>query len=550
MTRLTELGTVRAAAVSSDGRYVAYSTYEAGKHSLWVREVSTTDSMQIIPPASGDDYLQMTFSPDGREVYYVKYEEDREMRALYRVPARGGESSRVLGHVDSPISFSPDGDRFVFVRRNRNRKESSLTIARTDGGGQRMLVTRREPEWLAFSQEAWAPPARMGWSPDGRTIAYAVGIPGGTNDHQVWSVPAAGGAERLLSPKRWWSVDSVAWLGDGRALLMLAAEEQFSPRQIWRLSLSGGEASRLTDDPDGLVSMSATADARVLAVVQFEEITGIWVGSSANLKRFSRVLSRKTDGRWGLSWTTDQKILYDSKISGRQEIWVMDADGGNRRRLTSGAAADDAPAVSPDGRYIVYSSRRGSNDITHIWRMDRDGGNPRQLTFGSGEYDPHCSSDGRWVVYVSRSASGKSSVMRTMIDGGISERITVEDEGNPNPAVSPDGKFLAYYRSVGNDKKQVEVITFSGGPPVRVIKVPETAYLLKWAADGRALTYANDAGGVANIWRHPLYGEMPRQLTFFEAEIITLFDWSSDGTRLVCTRKANYEDVTLISDIR
>ncbi len=552
--KLTALGTVRAAAISPDGQYVAYSAYEAGQSSLWVREVATTDVIQLLPPADGDDSLQMTFSPDGRDLYYVKYEEDRDLRALYRVPARGGPASKVLDHVDSSIAFSPDGAQFAFVRYNHDQKESSLVVARTGGGGERNLVTRREPELLAFRPTQRASAGRLAWSPDGGLIVYAVGSRGTNHDHQVWAVPVAGGAERLLLPQKWWDIDAVAWLGDGSGLLLLAEGEQFAPHQIWHLPLSGGEARRLTNDPDGYTSLSVTADARALVAVQLEEATSIWVSPAANLRDATRIHHRKADGRWGLAWTADGKILYDSKASGRQEVWIMDADGANRRRLTSGSAADDAPAASPDGRYIVYASRRGVNDITHIWRMDRDGNNPKQLTFGAGEYEASCSPDSRWVLYFSRS-EGKTAVWRTTIDGGVPARITADDTENPSPAISPDGKWLAYYRGLGNEKKQIEIIPFTDGPfaggaPIKIIKVPETAYLLKWAPDGRALTYANTLGGVTNIWRLPLNGGPPKQLTFFKTDLVNLFDWSNDGAWLVCARSANYEDVILINDFK
>jgi len=549
MTRLTDLGTVRAAAISPDGRYVAYSAYEAGRHSLWVREVATTDSVQLLPPADGEDHLRKTFSPDGREIFYVKYEEDRDLRTLYRVSALGGTASKVLEHVDSSIAFSPDGAQFAFVRYDRERKESSLIVARTGGGEERKLVTRRDPELLAFTLPRVASSGRLAWSPDGEVIAYAVGTVSAKNDHQIWVVPAKGGAERLLFPQKWWDIHEVAWLGDGSGLLLLAVDEQFAPNQIWLLPFSGGEALRLANDPDGYANLSVTADARTLATARYVEAISIWVAPAANPRDATRIHNRKTDGRWGLAWTTDGKILYDSKASGRQEIWIMDANGANQRRLTSGSAADDAPAVSPDGRYIIYASRGAVNDITHIWRMDRDGRNPKQLTFGKGEYEALCSPDSRWVVYTSR-YDGNTSLWKTTIDGGDPARMTADDTENPSPAISPDGKLLAYYRGLGNERKQIEIIPFDGGAPVKIIKVPETAYLLKWAPDGRALTYANTVGGVTNVWRRPLNGDPPTQLTFFKSDTMELFDWSRDGAWLVCARRANYEDVILINDFK
>ena len=75
----------------------------------------------------------------------------------------------------------------------------------------------------------------------------------------------------------------------------------------------------------------------------------------------------------------------------------MDADGGNRKRLTDSAGTDAHPSVSADGRYVVFESDRG--DGSSIWRVDIDGGTPFRLTGGNGAGYPYCSPDGRWVYY-------------------------------------------------------------------------------------------------------------------------------------------------------
>ncbi len=228
----------------------------------------------------------------------------------------------------------------------------------------------------------------------------------------------------------------------------------------------------------------------------------------------------------------------------------MDSDGNNRRRLTSSAAADDMPEASPDGRFIVYSSRQKVNDVTHIWRMDRDGSNRRQLTNGSGEYEAHCSPDGRWIIYVSAGANGKSSVRRMPIDGGAAAQITAEDMENPSPTISPDGNLLAYYKGLGLQRKRIEVLTLDGQRHVKSFDLTRTAYLLRWAPDGRALTYANTENEVTNIWKQPLNGAPPKQLTFFKTDIIARFDWSRDGAQLICSRFSWQSDAILIKESR
>jgi TolB protein len=86
---------------------------------------------------------------------------------------------------------------------------------------------------------------------------------------------------------------------------------------------------------------------------------------------------------------------------------MMEADGSGARLLTgelTGRAYMGSPQVSPDGRYVVFSSDlKGER---HIWRMNIDGGNPVQLTNGTGGDSPNFSPDGRWVFYTKLERAG------------------------------------------------------------------------------------------------------------------------------------------------
>ena len=97
-------------------------------------------------------------------------------------------------------------------------------------------------------------------------------------------------------------------------------------------------------------------------------------------------------------------------------------------------------SVSPDARYIVFSSRR-SGDFD-IWRTDIDGGNPKQLTGGDdgSKFLPSFSPDGKWIVYTVLSNSGPS-VWKVPTDGG--DAVQVFETFARAHAVSPDGKLIA-----------------------------------------------------------------------------------------------------------
>ena len=103
ITRLTASGKVTIAAISPDGRYVAYVTDEVcglfGRETLWVRRVGTGSDVQIVPPADVR-YGGLTFSRDGDFLYVTQSEsKDRSLGVLYKIPVLGGTKKRLIVDV-------------------------------------------------------------------------------------------------------------------------------------------------------------------------------------------------------------------------------------------------------------------------------------------------------------------------------------------------------------------------------------------------------------------------------------------------------------------
>ena len=80
-----------------------------------------------------------------------------------------------------------------------------------------------------------------------------------------------------------------------------------------------------------------------------------------------------------------ERIAFTSMRDGNNEIYAMDTDGKNKRRLTNNKASDSAPAWSPNGQKIAFVSRRDNNNEIYI--MDTDGSNQTRLTNNSGNSD-------------------------------------------------------------------------------------------------------------------------------------------------------------------
>jgi Tol biopolymer transport system component len=526
--RLTSTGKAADAAISPDGRYVVHVLDDGGKHSLWLRQVETTSNVQIVPPADVL-YSNLTFSRDGNYIYYEAWDK-KTLPALYQMPVLGGAARKLVVDTDSTVTFSPDGKQLAFIRGDPPNRESELIIANADGTAEKRLAVLKEPDSFNTWPNARNAPA---WSPDGQSIATPAGSVDASGPYEsVIEVRAADGAMKPVTPRKWWRIEGVEWLRDG------GSEQPSSPFQIWHLSYPGGEAHRITNDPNDYRGVSLTTDSKVLVTVQSEVLSNIWIAPHNDAGLARQITSGRSDGQEWVSLTPDGRIVYASRAGGNSDLWVTDADGSNQKQLTAHAGNNEHPAVTPDGRHVVFISDRAGTP--HVWRVDIDGSNPKQLTGGGGAWYPDCSSDGQWVVYTSLPTG---YLWKVPIDGGEPGRVA--DHYVPAAVVSPDGKWIAagYW---DKEAAKTAIIPFEGGEPIKTLDIWNR---VRWTPDGRALAYI-DRRDPSNIISQPLDGGPPRQLTDFKSDRVFSFAWSRDGKLLALARGTLTNDVILISDFR
>jgi Tol biopolymer transport system component len=174
----------------------------------------------------------VVFSPDGQHLYFARGSMSRGGFVLNRVPAIGGSETPVLDDVDTPVSFSPDGKQFVFMRGAG--RLTHIVIANADGGAQRVLASRRSPSTFSFFGPSW--------SPDGKTVAAS----GADQAKGRWSVVllsvADGSSREIYSTEN--RIGRVRWVPDGSGLLAIMSETLARQSAPWetgnKLQISGG----------------------------------------------------------------------------------------------------------------------------------------------------------------------------------------------------------------------------------------------------------------------------------------------------------------------
>lgn len=528
---ITHVGNIVNNALSPDGRYVVFTTTGARGESLWLRQLATDSTQQVLAPADVR-FFGVSFSHDGSYIYFLRGKRANPFpRTLFRIPTLGGVTEKLLDDMNWCPSFSPDGRQITFVRNSPENNESRLMIADADGAGERTIAVRSLNEAYSF-------PA---WSPDGQTIAATAGSAElGDSFRDVVTVNISDGSERALTTRKWYWITQAAWLVDGSGLIMSANPEKgYFNSQLWLLSYPSGEARQITNDSNNYHYVSLTSASRTLLAGHTELLTHLWIAPEGDAVRARRVSSGLGDYKF-IRWTPDGKLTVAAFGNKNIDIYLRDVEGAEIKQLTVNAGTNWGNEVSPDNRYIVFDSDR-TGDL-HIWRMDIDGGNPVQLTNGSGEKFAEISPDGKWVVYTSYR---DWTLWKVSIEGG--ESVKIANAYARESAISPDGKWIVYMASESN---QYGLMPFSGGAPVKTFDLPPDSPLMqrvRWSPDGQSLQFIVKRDDVENIWQMPLDGGSPKQITNFTSDRIFGYDWSDDGKTLAVIRGAWTADMVLMS---
>lgn len=205
------------------------------------------------------------------------------------------------------------------------------------------------------------------------------------------------------------------------------------------------------------------------------------------------------------AWSPDgTQIAFHSNREGSDDIYVMDANGRNLRRLTTHAAMDLHPQWSPDGCCIVYQSFRETDYEIFILRLDTEDPTPRQLTDnGGGDRHPYFSPDGTRIVYASdiQNILGNFELF-TMNPDGSDRRgmFTLGEEANSlHPRWSPDGEYILFDSFSDSERNAVYKVRANGrGRSQRIAGEPgrvhgTDAFLPSWSPDGEQVLYVSSA---------------------------------------------------------
>lgn len=368
-------------------------------------------------------------------------------------------------------------------------------------------------------------------SPDGRTIVFVVSRPNlekDRTDRELVQIDIASGKQHVLTYERQ-GVGSPRWSPSGDRLAFLAVEgtgKEAQP-QIFMLPMTGGEARKITDAPNGIEQFAWRPDGREIAYVTSDE--------PPNKKE----IEKHND-----AFEVGDNDYLATEAALPSHIWLISAEGGKAKRLTSGAwslpkSAPPGPPASqiswsPDGKWLVFTRQehphQGDNDLTTLQVLNVESGETRKLTKhekfeGVGLFSP----DGSRVAYWyprDGDPNNENEIFVTQASGGDGTDATRAIDHDLLRAIwMPDGNSLLVG---GNDGTQVSMWLqpLSGAAKMLALGDISPSWLF-WVD-----AFVGRKGDIAFTGSTPtqpseLYymasaNDIPRRLTDFNHEIVAL----------------------------
>jgi len=531
-------GHITQAAISADGKYLLQALEDSGSQSLWLRHIPTATMKQVLEPAR-TRYQGLCFSPDGNYIYFLRRDEANEEESqLYSASVLGGEPRVIIKDVDSPISFSPDGQHFVFLRELHDSPAWDLWLAKSDGTIEKPIFKGR-----TLQSDSYVP----AWSPDGKTIVIPAGLPTTDAIGGYLAFDAATGQDRVFAP----SADRIyygpAWMPDGSALIVTSAQLNVAhmQAQIGYINYPSGEFRAITEDTNDYGRLGISKDGKTIVAIQSKIHFSLSIAPASDPDELHPVPLASQVLPWRWDWMPDGRLILPQAGS----LKAVTPSGQETTLFTDLKHTPDQAAVCGEGQYIVYR-QLGSNggSSANLWRMDLSGGNQKQLTSGRNEQEPACAKTGNWVYYADN--NDNRYVKRISVDGGSPDTVVKHAVGafalspSGNEIVSLDVRELDHKLMLRIDNVETHQMTLND---IDQRALPNN---LAYTPDGKGIVYVVREKGVDNLWLQPLDGTMHRQLTHFKKDRTFRFVYSRDGSKIAIESREQESDAVLLHDNR
>jgi Tol biopolymer transport system component len=529
-------GIEQSAAISREGRFVAFVSDRDGPMDVWVTQVGTGQFYNLthgrVRELDNPWARSLGFSPDGTLVTFWTRRPDASggsAPSVWAVPVLGGPPRPYL-QVGVELDWSADGTRLAY---------------HTAGPGDPLYVRDAAP--TAEARQIVSAPAGqhshfLTWSPD---QAYIYFVQGAVPDRMdVWRIrPSGGRPERITTHDS--RVSDPAFL-DSRTLLYLASDGDGSGPWIFSIDVERRVSRRVSSGIDRYTSLAASADGRRVVATLASPKGALWrvplSGSRASMsdaRRIPLTTGRGSSPRYGAG-----HLLYVSSKASGDSIWKLVGETASEVWSAPDARIVGAPALARGGGRIAFSSRL--KGLTSLWIANADGTETRPIgTSLPLQGSPAWAPDGR-AVTVAVVTDGVPHLVNLPLDGG--PPVPLAREYSVDPTWSPDGGLVVFSGpDIGTTLEVQARKADASAYPMPSLKLTRGARHLAFLPGGRSLVVLRGELRHKDLWRIDLDTGAEQQLTELPPDFtVRDFDISPDGRELVLEEEQQHSDIVLL----
>jgi Tol biopolymer transport system component len=530
-------GAEQAAAISRDGKYVAFLADRDGQMDAWVSEVGSGTYRNLTHGEVHD-----LVNPSIRT---VGFSPDSSLVSIWTRRADGSQPGDV-NIVSAPVAAGPLRPYLPGVAEYDWSRDGKQLVYHTTAPGDPLFVRGDGADRRIYVAPAGVHCHFPVWSRDDAFVYFVRGVP--PDDWDIWRIQPSGRAlERITNHNA--RVTYPVML-DRRTLAYLATDGDGSGPWIYAVDVERRRPHRISSGLESYTSLASSADSERLVATTANARTSVW--RMPLIKDRAAAAAADSPSLVAANGVTPRLsadlLLYVAWRGENQGIWAL--THGNTREIWSSPHSRivGGPAIAPDGRHTVFSVDDRGTPL--LYMMDDDGSHLRILADSLAlRGNPAWAPDGQSVVSaVVR--DGEPRLTRIFLNGD--PPLPLVSEYSIDPVWSPDGRFLVYSGADVGTTFPLRAAAADGRPyPLPSVMLTRGARRVVFFHGPQALVILGGNIGHKNFSLLDLRTGTQHILADLPADFVMRdFDISADGSEIVFDRVQVTADLALIQRTR
>ena len=446
---------------SPDGRSLAFLSNRNGANDIYILDLASGNTRRLT--FEDNSKLLDGWSRDGKWIYYSSNAAEADSGApdVWRIPAAGGTPMPVTSERMMYEYFaapSPDGRTVAFVESGFANNQwwrkghSHMDVSQ-------IYTVDANHHYTAMTEDGAKQLWPM-WSPDGKRLFYVSDRSGSDN---IWSVVPGSQPQKLTNLP----AGRVIWPSIGYDGHDIVFEREFG---IWSFDTANGKVAQVPINligsaaatpvehrriSDHFTGFALSPDGKKVAFVVRGDIFAAAAKEPGDSMRVTNTAGVESQPVWA---NDSKSIVYTSDRDGNTHLFRYDFAADKESQLTSGAATDDTPRFSPDGKLLAFE--RNHKDIVVL-----DLATKQERTIATGRLDRapflaeqpfDFSPDSKFIAYLDYGANTFRNVRIVPVAGGESRLASLMANTNTDSLVwSRDGKYILAVTGQRTEPSQV-----------------------------------------------------------------------------------------------